>query len=408
MAPAESSPAAPAAAPNAWEERIKAFSEAVSKPADDIVTALKPLVGEPGPAALAALSDPTAVTDTDLQEALSKGGPAIPLGILRKNLSKLRGPQIAGEPATAERAHSFDALPSVPEDASFLEMLKVGGSLKVGKVEVISAMKAAIAEQLGLFDIPTTLTEKMESFAEAQEEPVGPDFYTLRKLIARRSYAEVLAVLDVPGDFVTAGRRSAFLEKLNTLLWPELASFHRQLVGWSDSWNTGAANPGLALTMMAMAQSGNRMAMPPGMLQPPDTSAVRDSAEALINTINKVFAGFGIPVARALAYDATKIKEVLENNKLPPAIGATNKDQMLKMLGIAVGADYVRTERNITRYTLAAMELKDVPGGNEEYAYLGALLQLGLTIQWDKLPGGVATRAGIGRGTRNGIHERAL
>lgn len=390
---------APAPAPNAWDERLNAFASAVNKPSDKIVSALAPLVGDPGPEALAILSDAAVISDLDLQKALVDGDVKIPLGVFRKNIAKLRGPQAAIDVST-EKTHSFDALPSVPEDVSFLEMLKVGGVLKPGKTEVISAMKAAIADHLGLFDLPTTLTEKMEAFAESQEEVVGPEFYKLRKLIARRNYAEVLAVLEVPGDFVTAGRRSNFMEKLNTLLWPELTSFHRQLLGWQESWNTGLANPGMALTMLAMAQSGRGgMMLPPGMMQPPETSAVRDSGEAVINTINKVFAGFGVPVARALAFDATKIKEALENPALPAAVGATSKDQMLKMLGVTVGADYVRTERNITRYALAVMELPSVPA-DTEYSYLGNLIMLGAAIQWDKLPGGNAAPGRAGSGDR--------
>ncbi len=393
--------AAPAAATTSgWNERIAAFATAVNKTPEVITLALTPLVGEPGADALAVLSDATAITDADLQTALVGGDVKIPLGVFRRNLAKLRGPQAVVD--ISDKTHSFDALPSVPEDVSFLEMLKTGGVLKPGKTEVISAMKAAIAEHLGIFDLPTTLTEKMELFAESQEEIVGPEFYKLRKLIARRNYAEVLAVLDVPGDFVTATRRNAFLEKLNTLLWPQLGSFHRQLLNWQESWSAGMANPGMALTMMAMAQSGRGAAMlPPGMLQPPETSAIRDAGEAVINTINKVFAGFGVPVARALAFDATKIKEALENPGLPAAVGATNKDQMLKMLGISVGADYVRTERNITRYTLAVMELPTVPA-DTEHSYLGNLLMLGAAIQWDKLPGAAAPRAGLGRTARNG------
>jgi hypothetical protein len=112
----------------------------------------------------------------------------------------------------------------------------------------------------------------------------------------------------------------------------------------------------------------------------------------VINSINKVFAGVGIPVAKALAYDATRIKGVLENPALPAAVGAPNRDQMLRQLKLGVSADYVRLERNITRFTLGIMEFKKITVPNEEYSYLGAMLQLGLTIPWDKL----GNKAGIG------------
>lgn len=286
---------------------------------------------------------------------------------------------------TSDPQAAMDILPSVPEDASFLDMLKVGGVLKVEKVDVISAMRAAIASQVGLYNLPDRIMGKMEQFADEQDEPVGENFYRLQKLVASHAYAEVLTAIGVPGNFVSDRRKNAMLTRLNEILWPSLQGFNQQLNAWSDSWAKGMANPAMALTFLALTQTGTRGIMPPGMLQPPETTGLRDEAEAVINKINKVFSGTGIPVARALAYDATRIKTVLEEPTLPSAVGATTKDQMLKMLGVDVGADYVRLERNVTRFALAVMELPKLNAGNEEYAYLGALLTLGLSIPWDKL-----------------------
>jgi len=58
---------------------------------------------------------------------------------------------------------------------------------------------------------------------------------------------------------------------------------------------------------------------------------------------------------------------------------------MLKMLGVDITADYVRLETNVTRFALAAMDLPKISAGSQETVYLGAMLQLGLSIQWDKL-----------------------
>jgi hypothetical protein len=294
-------------------------------------------------------------------------------------------------------------LPNVPEDTSFLEMLKIGGVLKPGVTEVISAIRAALADKVGLYDLSDIIVKKMEEFAEEQEEAIGESFFKLREIIVSRSYGDVLSVLKVPGSFVTEGRRVKFLSKLDTDLWSELRSFDNQLNAWQEAYMKGIANPGLALSMLAMAQSGRGGMLPPGMMQAPETATLRDAAEAVVNKINKIFAGFGVPVARALAYDATRIKTVLEDPALPAALGATNREQMIKMLGVSVGADYVRLERSITRYTLAIMELPKVTSGNEEYAYLGAMLQLGSSIPWDKLPNGSGARAGIGRTSRGSL-----
>jgi hypothetical protein len=174
------------------------------------------------------------------------------------------------------------------------------------------------------------------------------------------------------------------------------------LYNWSETWAKGMANPAMALTMLAMAQGGGgTQVMPPGLMQPPDTAGLRDEAEAVINRINKVFAGTGIPVARALAFDAMRIRDILEEPSLPAAVGTTTKDQMIKMLRVDVGPDYVRLERNIIRYGLAIMEIPNVSAGNEELAYLSAMLTLGAAIPWEKLEtAAISYRSKSGRGRK--------
>lgn len=155
-----------------------------------------------------------------------------------------------------------------------------------------------------------------------------------------------------------------------------------------ETWNQTAGNPAMAAATIASMVRGIHSVMPVGMMQPPDTAVLRDEAEAVINRINKVFAGTGIPVSRALAYDAMRIREVFEDPSLPSTVGAATRDQMLKMLGADVGADYVRLEQNVTRFALAIMELSKVNPGDEELLYFSAMFSLGTTIPWDKLTAG--------------------
>lgn len=375
----------------AWNERVGQFAQGVSKNLEQVNEVLKPIVGDPSDDALKILGDREAVPDTDLIEAFKSL--VIPSGVLKTHLAKLRGPVAI---ATGERVAGTvydNILPSVPEDQSFLELLKVGGVLKVGTTEVLSAIRAAIANRLGLYDLPNILKEKMEKFAEEQDEPVGEEFFKLRRLIVSRNYADVLSVMGVEGSFMSEARKKSFLQKLDQNMWGALDGFHKQLVGWYEAWTAGAANPAAMMTILLMGQTGKSgVVMPPNMMTPPETAGLHDEAEAVINSINKVFSGVGIPVARALAYDATCIKGVLENVALPAAVGATSREAMLKMLKLGVGADYTRLERNITRFTLAIMEFPKITTPNEEYAYLGAMIQLGATIPWDK----VTSKAGIG------------
>jgi hypothetical protein len=364
-----------------WEERVGKFAGNVGKPIEAISEALAEVVGVPGDEALSILADETASPFEDIQLALAPLN--IPKGVLRKNLPLLRGPQVEKSETVREVGPSFDVLPSVPDDSSFLEMLKVGGMLKVGTTEIISGIKASLADRLELFNLPDTLLRKMEEFSESQAEPCGENYFALHKLVTQRSYAEILNALGISGQFMSEKKKKNLLTRL-AQIWPALLSFHRQLQSWQEAWSQGMANPGVLLAAMAMGQSGSNM-LPPGMMSPPETNVLRDAAEAVIDEINKCFAGTGIPVARALAYDVSRIKTILEEPSLPAAIGAANREQMIKTLGIGVSADYVRLERNVSRYALSVVEFPKIASGNAEYAYLAALLQLGACIPWDNL-----------------------
>lgn len=290
--------------------------------------------------------------------------------------------------AAANSAAAMNVLPQLPDDTSFLEALKVGGVLKIDRINVIAAMRAGIASRVGLFDLPDILVAKMEKVAIDLDEPLGEGFYRLQRQLTRRDYGDILTALGTTGNFVSDRRKKETLARLDAILWPELRVYNDQLRAWIETWSQGAANPAAMLMAFAMSQGGAHGVLPPGMLQPPDTAVLRDAGEAVINQINKVFAGTGIPVSRALAYDAMQIRSVLEDPNLPSTVGAANREQMLKMLGVDVGADYVRLEQNVTRFALAIMELPKVAAGNEELTYLTAMYTLGASIPWEKLVSG--------------------
>lgn len=302
----------------------------------------------------------------------------------RKLLAGLAPAKPAAE-AAAMGTLSFDVLPSVPADDSWLAALKAGGVLKVEQSTVISAVRAALAHRVSLFQVPDLLVAEMERFADTNEEQVDPEFFKLRKELTRRTYAEVFeAIPGFEGSYVTEARKKLLLSRVDQYLWPAIVSFNGQLKGWQETWMQGAANPMIMMSAF-MAASGGIGTMPPGMMNPPDTGGLRDYADAVADAVNKVFAGTGVQIAAALAYDASRIKEALANPRLPSMIGAANRDQMLRQLGVAVSATYPRLELNLTRFVLAIMQVKDQPAGNEELQYFGALFMLGNQIPWDQL-----------------------
>jgi hypothetical protein len=382
--------------PQAWTEKVGAFAEAIGMSLEDTTTRLRKLVGDATDANLAILADEGNAPFEDF--AGEFGG--VPKPKLRAAVKALRAavkPPAPATPATggAASATMLNLLPAVPDDTAFTAMLKVGGVLRVGETEVIAAIRASLASRTGLFELPRVLVDRMEEFADQQGEPCGADFYVLQRLLTRRSYAEIFAALEIEGGrVVTDARKKALLGKMDAI-WDSLSGFQRQVVGWYESWMKGAANPGIIFAAFAAMAGSGSTGLPQGIMQPPDTAVLRDAAEAFADAVNKVFAGMGIPIARAMAYDAAQIKEMLERPTIPALVGATSRDQMLKMLGVNVSADYVRLEQNVTRYALAIMKYPTIGAWNEEYAYLTAMFQLGNSIPWDKLQneGG---RSGIG------------
>jgi hypothetical protein len=306
---------------------------------------------------------------------------------------------------TAVGAATFAAmLPQVPNDASWLMALKAGGVLKVDQSTVISAIRAALAHKAGLFTIPDGLVNLMEKFADENEEAVSADYFDIRRQLTRRNYSEVFdAIKGLDGSYVTEPRKRQLFARIDENMWPAITAFYAQLKSWQDAWMQGAANPAMMMSAM-LAMGGRSAGLPPGMMQPPDTGILRDTADAMADAINKVFAGTGVQIASALAYEATKIRETLENPRLPSLIGAANRDQMLRQLKVTVSATYPRLEMNLTQFVLSIMQLKDQPSGNDEVQYLGAMFMLGSQIPWDKLSenntGGRVT--GIGGNRRNG------
>jgi hypothetical protein len=296
--------------------------------------------------------------------------------------------------ATPQVQFNFaEVLPAVPNDDSWLTALKVGGVLKVDESTVIAAIRAGLADRVGLFNVPKLLADAMKQFAEQNDDPVAPVYFELIKQLTRRTYGDLFAALPgMDGSYVTEAAKKQLTARVNQHLWPAIASFNSQLNAWVEAWTKGMNNP-MAM-MAAFAMQGTGGALPPGMMQPPDTAVLRDNAEAVADAINKAFAGTGVQIAAAQAYDAAQIKRTLEDPRLPAMIGAANRDQMLKQLGAAVSSKYPRLETNLTQFVLGVLRLKDQPAGNDEIQYLQSLYMLGSQIEWDQLQAGAATFRG--------------
>ncbi|MES2006770.1 MAG: hypothetical protein V4436_01535 [Patescibacteria group bacterium] len=368
--------------PPNWVDYVKQFADILGKNVDDVTAMLRPIVGEPGDQAIELLKDASMSPDDMIKGVLN----GTPVAVANKAIKTLRESVVVNATTAALAMNAIDILPAAPADESWLSALRAGGILKVEQSTVVSAVRAALAQRVNLYGVPDMLVKRMEVFADENAEPVPEEFFKLRRLLTRRSYAEIFEAIEgLDGSFVTDVRKKVLVDRIDANLWPALISFHSLLKGWVDAWQQGAANPAMLMNAVMAIAGGGSGAMPPGMMAPPDTGTLRDSADAFNDEINKIFAGTGIQIAGAMAFDASRIKQILENPRLPALIGAANRDQMLRQLGVEVSATYPRLEANLVRYVLSIMKIKDLTAGNEELQFFSSLYMLGSQIPWDQL-----------------------
>ncbi len=295
--------------------------------------------------------------------------------------------KVSEKAATAMQA-SFEMLPEVPDNTTFTGMLKIGGELKVGKTEVISAIRASLADKVGLYGLLDLLLGRMKVWAKEQGIPCTKDFYDLQKFKTRRNYSDIFAALEITSASVTQSSKKELLESFNAAIWPALLSFQKKITSWEENWaSTLNTSTMMNMGMVFMGGAGKSGPMPAGMTNIPDSSVLVVAAEAIMDVINRTFAADGIVIARALASDANQVKDALSNPNLPGQIGATTYEQMIKQLNAQVPADYPTLETNTTKYALSLMEFSEVSLEKRPY-YVNEMFQLGNNIPWDTLQGG--------------------
>lgn len=312
-------------------------------------------------------------------------------GAARKLVRELSASAPAAGGAAATAAMIQAQLPAVPTDESLLKDLQIGGVLKVQETEIVAAMRALFADRFGLFDVDDRILDLIEARANEQDETLPPVYYDFQKALRRKAHADVLQALDIRGDFVTKKRKEEFLGKFRGV-WAVLSDFQHVLDGWYDELMSTVGNP---MNLLAAMAGGSTGIAGIGLNQLPDTSPIRDAAVGVINMINKMFAGAGIPVARALGADAVQLTQMLSKTELIAAIGATNRDEMIRKLGLAVSPDMVRAETSAIRYVVGILRISTI-GDDQLASYIVALKNMGATgIPFETLG------AGRGNGSQN-------
>ena len=329
------------------------------------------------------VADLRLLTESDLTSA------GLKLVNARKLLAELN--DVAKKEATAAVAAATPImsdysmiLPSPSTNESFLKALKAGGVLKVDDSSYEAALRVFLADRCGLYAVPDKLSTAMLDYADGGDVPVDSIFFELLDSITRRNYGDLFsAIPGITGTFVSKKRRDEFVRRISNEMCPAVRDAYVALDAWYKSMLAASSNPAALVQAFSGIMSGAGMGL--GVSLPP-TDAVHDAADTLKDAINHVFRGTAAPVGAAMAKDAMEIASVLNNPALPAMVGAPNREQMLKKLGINITPNYARLEQNLVRFVLSYIKFDEAGAGNEA-AYLTALWTLGNSINWPDLVG---------------------
>lgn len=351
------------------------------------------------------LTDADSVTEGDFQRAF----PEAATGDLRKAVKEMRTaalPEVIQQqpaaptagafpiPATATVGMGSYMIPEVLEGTNFLEALSASKDLTVDLVTIRAALEAKFADDIKLSEIPERIVELMEKHADTIEEPVGGTFLEVLKFVKQRKWAEV----NVDSNLVTVERKKGFLKRLKALP-AAVYEFHMALTAWYEELKV------------------NRAASPLGMLNgtnfyPPADNVVA-AAETIVRCLTSAFAGLGVMVAKAMAYEALKTREILQRSELPVLTGSANREIMLKNLGMTVSNVDIRIEKNVAKYVIfaATTVYRNLPAGQEgpvlESLYLlGQQILPWMTNRGTTSPDDDNGRRGNGRNNANGDDNR--
>jgi hypothetical protein len=384
-----------------WTERVGAFAKTLGLTIETVNEKLKPLIGDPSDDNVATLADPDCTSDDDLVAAFSD----VPKAKVKRAAKEFRtaaAPPVAVQASMAAPAVSA-MLPTLPDDDSFLAALRVGGTPKVSGTEVSAAVRIFVAHQSGLSDLPKRILAMLEQRAEEMDEPIGEEFVEVRRAVLEQRYGDIMEAVGLKGHSVTVEQRRKLIEKMGALP-TMLRDFQQVVSGWCEEWMAQVSNPAMFMQTMAAAMGGGSGLLG-GMTAPPDAGTVLAAAEGVINGFNRMFSGYGRATARAMGYDAVKVKQVLADPRLPVSIGAASREEMLKRLGVGVSSDLVRLEADMGRYVLAIYQIGESKVATDQLpVYLTAVANLGKQINWDRLSGTNGTRptTSAGRSTSGG------
>lgn len=345
----------------------------------DVATQLKSDLG------LGEVSDISLVTEQDLKDAGVK--PIVARKLLGAVKAAVQDVVDTGTPG------SFTTLPQVPNYASLLQMLKVGGVLRIDPATVVAGLQARLADRAGLYGLNKVIADKMLAFSKKNRQPVDAAYYKMKREVVRTGeMAELFAAIEgFDGRSVTAASRKELFTDIDTYLMPTVAEFWSQLDGWVQTYIATSSGPAAQQRLIDAVTGGAGGFILTAGSAAPATTTLREYVDKVNDAANQAYSGEGTLIASAALCQANALQEILQDPTLPAKLGAANPEQMLLELGVGVTGADTQVESNLVQFVMAVIQAKNLTGGNTELRYFDELWQLGHQIPWNRLSGRATT-----------------
>lgn len=354
--------AVPSANSAKWNLVVGRFAKDINKDLKAVSDQLSVLVGDPSDSALDLVLNPNLVKDEDLTQICT--ALSVPLAIARNAIANLRGvatkPQAHNNAPNAQvqnlasaQSNYLSLIADIPMGDSFIKAMSMTTRLKVDELSIIALTKAYVANIHGIFDVMKKIHEKGEANLRRLRTPAPASLIKLMQALTKKQYSAIFSALDVDvtASMINEENRLMLLKGFQDTTLPFVQKFvNTSMKAWVEDYNQNSLNLG----NLVKAISGGGL-----VDQTTETDSLRMEASAINDILNSNFAVYGLYCAGALAYEAHKVKELLQDPQYMTLLGAQSQEDMLSMIGSNVSDGDVMLETRLCQLLIGLKRLAD-------------------------------------------------
>ncbi len=273
-------------------------------------------------------------------------------------------------------------LAPIPKDSDWLEGLRQQGILQFSTQTYMAGIKALLAANLGTFTAITRLKDLVSEYALTNGLAAPNLYYDLQNILARREFGPIFAALEenrvgnVP-IYASIDDVNDLGIRMQNILVPEILEAVEALSAWHEELTKLKKTDFFVQQTMTSIQDMTADSYP-------NTAKLYDAGKQLRLKINQTFASNGIQKALAIQGEYESFMRILNNPELPASVGAVDRDNVMKMLGLDAKAAIVRAAPYIAQFVLNMVEVENLAKPSELRFFID-LHRLTMQIDWSTL-----------------------